>query len=83
LKGIDDIERFHEKPPLLITRGNGWIYLKFLIKPLGVKILYLKIVVGGFIINLNENGQIKIVQKVIVASLKTVFIRFDTIHRMP
>ena len=33
--------------------------------------------------NLNENGKIKIVQKIFARKLKPQFIRFDTLYLMP
>jgi hypothetical protein len=67
----------------LITSDKSWICLKFLIKLSRIKSLYLRIVVRRSIINLNENGQIKIVQKVFGVQPKTLFFRFDTNRLMP
>ena len=83
LKILKDNLRFHEKSRLLITYGSFRICLEFLIKSIGIESLNLSPVIRWSINNLNENGKIKIVQKIFARKLKPQFIRFDTFHLMP
>jgi hypothetical protein len=50
---------------------------------MGIKSLNLSLVVRQSINNLNDNGKIKIVQKIFTGKLKPQFIRFDTFRLMP
>ena len=45
--------------------------------------MHLSLVVRWPINNLNDNGKIKIVQKIFARKLKPQFIRFDTFYLMP